>query len=202
MKVVGVIGGIGSGKSRVAAELARRAEGVSSLISGDQLGHAALGQPEIRKRIIDRWGQAIVTPEGEIDRKKLGAIVFKDASERKVLESIVFPFIESGIVAGINKAKQDPATRLLVLDAAVMLEAGWDKHCDLLIFVDVPREIRLQRLARNRGWSERQVAAREQAQWPLDDKKRRADFVIDNSGTPEQLARPIAELLQKLGLET
>lgn len=200
--VVGVIGGIGSGKSRVAQELTRRAGGVSPLISGDQLGHEALKQPDIRERIVEQWGQEIVNTKGEIDRKKLGVIVFNDATARKTLESIVFPFIERGIAVGIDKARRDATTRLIVLDAAVMLEAGWDRHCDHLIFVDVPRDIRLQRLAQNRGWSERELAAREQAQWPLDDKKRRADFVIDNTGTPEQLARQIDELLWKLGIET
>lgn len=202
MKVLGIIGGIGSGKSQVAQELARRAGDVSFLISGDQLGHEALKQTELRKRVIERWGQAIVTPEGEVHRKKLGTIVFRDTDERKALECIVFPYIERRIAEEIARAKRDPATRLIVLDAAVMLEAGWDRHCDCLVFVDVPRDVRLQRLAEQRGWSEREVTAREQAQWPLEDKKCRADFVIDNSGTAEQLVGQIKDRLQRLGIET
>lgn len=199
--VIGIIGGIGSGKSRVAQELARRAGVVSRLISGDELGHEALKQPEIRERIVARWGQQILTPQGEIDRRKLGAIVFRDAEERKALESFVLPYIGRRIAEEVDRARQQPATRLTVLDAAIMLEAGWDRHCDRLIFVDVPRRTRLQRLAQMRGWSDSELIAREQAQGPLDEKRRRADVVIDNSGTAEQLGQQVDALLRKLGIE-
>lgn len=198
MKVLGLIGGIGSGKSRVAEELVRRG---GYLISGDRLGHEGLRQPEIRRQIVGRWGAEILKETGEIDRRKLGAIVFGRAEERQTLESFVFPYIERRIIEEIESCKRNPVVRLVVLDAAVMLEAGWNKHCDRLVFVDAPRETRLQRLVQNRGWSDSEVQAREQAQWPLSDKKRQADFVIDNSGTPEHLARQIDELLQKLGVD-
>src|SRR5438105_3251594 len=92
--VLGLIGGIGSGKSVVAEELARRG---ARIVSGDRLGHEALRQPDIRERIVERWGRGVLDAAGEIDRRKVGAIVFGEERERKALENIVFPYIEAGI---------------------------------------------------------------------------------------------------------
>src|SRR5260370_42696795 len=86
--VIGVIGGMGSGKSQVAAELAKRG---ARVISGDRLGHEALRQPEIRSQILERWGGGILDEKQEIDRRRLGAIVFADVGERRKLEALVFP---------------------------------------------------------------------------------------------------------------
>lgn len=194
MKVVGLIGGMGSGKSRVAQEFARRG---AYVISGDRLGHEALRVSEIKSKIVERWSPAVLDSTGEIDRKKLGRVVFQKPQERKALEALVFPYIERRIVEEIDSARKDPAHRLVILDAAVMLEAGWDRHCDSLVFVDATREVRLARLNRDRGWSDKELESREQAQWPLEKKKERADFVLDNSGTPEELAPRIEALIQK-----
>jgi dephospho-CoA kinase len=195
--ILGLLGGIGSGKSLVAAELAKRR---GRVIAGDRLGHEALLQPEIRTKVIERWGKNIVDEQGGINRRQLGSIVFADAKQREQLESLLFPYIERRIDEEITKAQADPAVAFIVLDAAVMMEAGWDRRCDKIVFVDSPEEVRLQRLAQHRGLSAQEVRAREKAQLPLPEKKRRADFVIDNSGTPEQAARQIDEVLKKLGI--
>src|SRR6516165_10582986 len=143
-RVIGLIGGMGSGKSRVAAELAKRG---GRVISGDQLGHEALEQPAIRRLVEDRWGKVVVGKNGKIDRAALGRIVFGDPHQREELEKLVFPWIESRISQEVDKAKGDQAVAFIVLDAAIMLEAGWNKYCDNLVFVDAPREVRLERLA-------------------------------------------------------
>src|SRR4051794_41100098 len=90
MLVIGLIGGIGSGKSRVAAEFARRG---AKVISGDELGHEALRQPEILDRIVRRWGRDLLNEKGEVDRRRLGAIVFADVKELRLLEALVHPWI-------------------------------------------------------------------------------------------------------------
>lgn len=192
--VLGLIGGIGSGKSEVAEEFARRG---AKIVSGDRLGHEALRQPDIRNKIVERWGQGILDKQGEIDRRKVGAIVFADDNERKALETLAFPYIEAGIRREIEVARNDPAVKLVVLDAAIMLEAGWNNVCDRIVYVDSPREQRLERLARQRGWSEKEVAAREKAQVNLSEKKARADVVLDNSGTREHTARQVEDLLKQ-----
>ncbi|HLN31574.1 MAG TPA: dephospho-CoA kinase [Gemmataceae bacterium] len=195
--VVGLIGGMGSGKSLVAAALARYG---AKVISGDQLGHEALRQPEIRERVIDRWGSGTLDAQGAIDRHRLAKIVFSEPAERRILESMVFPWIQCRLREEIASGQADQQVPLIVLDAAIMLEAGWSKDCDRLVYVDTPREVRLQRLTKQRGWSVKDVEARENAQLLLTDKKKRADYVVDNGGSPEQLNRQIADLLKRWGI--
>src|SRR5437763_12800469 len=141
--VVGLVGGIGSGKSEVAAALARRG---GCLVAGDPLGHAALRQPSVRQQVVDRWGPDLLGADGEIDRTKLGAVVFADADERAALEAIVHPWISRRLREQLIAAKADPNCRFVVLDAAVMLEAGWRTACDVVVYVDAPRAVRLRRV--------------------------------------------------------
>jgi dephospho-CoA kinase len=190
--VIGLIGGIGSGKSRVAAEFARHG---AAVISGDQLGHEALRQPDIRDRAIKRWGAGVLDAQGQIDRRALGRRVFADPGELQALEKIVFPWIERRIQEEIASARHDSAVRFIVLDAAVMLEARWNRFCDRIVYVHTPRETRLQRLAQQRGWTEKEVQARAEAQLPLTTKVTRADAAIDNAGSPDDLAGQVAQLL-------
>jgi dephospho-CoA kinase len=195
--IIGLIGGIGSGKSLISAEFARHG---GKVVSGDQAGHEALRQPEIRDAVIARFGQEIIGTDGEIERRKLGRIVFGDIAQRKALELLVFPYIERRLREEIAEAQADPKVAFVVLDAAIMLEAGWNNVCDWIVYSDVPRDIRLHRLQQQRGWSEKEVTAREAAQMPLTEKKTRADFVIDNAGTAEQTAAQVKRLLQQLGI--
>jgi dephospho-CoA kinase len=195
--VVGLIGGIGSGKSQVAAAFARHG---ARVIAGDQLGQAALRDPDIRARVAARWGNAIFDERGDIDRRRLAAIVFADAAELKVLEAITHPWIRQRIRADIDEAREDPQVPLIVLDAAIMLEAGWNQVCDRLIYIDAPRAVRLERVARQRGWSEKEVHAREQAQLPLTEKVVRADHVLENAASLEDLNHQVDDLLHLWGL--
>lgn len=195
--VIGLIGGIGSGKSRVAGEFAKHG---AVVISGDQLGHEALAQPDIRDRVVNRWGQVVLNPHGKVDRSRLGAIVFADREELRALEDLVFPYIESRLMEEVTAARKNPLAPFIVVDAAVMLEAGWHRFCDRLIYVNTSREIRLRRLAEQRGWQEKEVAAREAAQLSLTEKARRADAILDNSGTADQLAQQVRTILQSWGI--
>jgi dephospho-CoA kinase len=195
--VIGLIGGIGVGKSRVAAAFARRG---AKVVSGDEAGHEALRQPEVLRRVVERWGPEVLGPDGAIDRRRVAARVFADPAELKVLQAITWPWIEARLRQQIDAARAEPGVRLIVLDAAVLLEAGWDRVCDRVVYVDVPRAIRLRRLAEGRGWSAKEVEARERAQLMLSDKASRADDALDNSGTPEALDRQADTLLRRWGL--
>ncbi len=191
--VIGLLGGMGSGKSTVAAALIQRG---GRLISGDALGHEALRQPDVREQLIRRWGRDILDAQGDVNRRKVAGLVFDDETERRVLEALVFPWIERRFREEIAAADADPQVAFVVLDAAIMLEAGWNNVCDILVYIDAPRELRLRRLAEQRGWNEREVAARERAQMPLTDKASRADYALDNSGSPEDVARQVDDLLR------
>jgi dephospho-CoA kinase len=193
--VLGLVGGIGAGKSTVANALARHG---GKVVAADPLGHEALEQPDIRARVLDIWGgRDILTLQGTIDRKKLGRIVFPSPVERSRLEHLVHPYIEGRIKEEVAKAQADPAAKFVVLDAAIMLEAGWADVCDKLIFVDAPRSVRLARVQGQRGWTDQDLANREAVQMPCDKKKERADAVIDNGGPPEATGAQVDQLVRK-----
>jgi len=195
--VIGLIGGVGSGKSLVAAEFEKHG---ARVLSGDQFGHEALRRPDVKEKVVQCWGVGVLDAEGEVNRRKLGAIVFADSEERKKLEGLVFPWIERRIGEEIARATADPSVKFVVLDAAVMLEAGWAESCDRIVFVDAPRERRLQRLAEQRGWNAQEVDRREKSQWPLTEKLKRADWTLDNSGSTEKLGHQVQELIKQWGI--
>jgi dephospho-CoA kinase len=193
--VLGLIGGIGAGKSTVATALAQHG---GKVVAADPIGHEALEQPDLRARILDVWGgRDILTLQGTIDRKKLGRIVFPSPVERSRLEHIVHPFIEQRIREEVARAQADPSSRFVVLDAAIMLEAAWADVCDKLVYVDAPRDVRLARVRTQRGWTDHDLANREAVQMPPDKKKERADAVVDNGGPPEATTAQVAQLVRK-----
>ena len=192
ISTIGIVGGIGSGKSLV-ADAMRQLGG--HVINADQLGHDALEQPDIKAKLVARWGNAILDGAGRADRKKIGRLVFADPKELHALESLVFPFIEKRILEEIALAKAQSSVKCIILDAAIMVETGWQRHCDKIVFVDTPRELRLARLQQTRGWSEKELERRESVQLPVDEKKRHAQAVIVNDGDPEKVSRQAKDLL-------
>jgi dephospho-CoA kinase len=195
--VVGLIGGIGSGKSCVAEAFVRRD---ARVVSGDEAGHEALRRPEVIAWAAQRWGPAVLDDQGSVVRSKVAGIVFGDPEELKALEGVVFPHIRARLKQQLDEGARDPAVRLLILDAAVLLEAGWNELCDRIVYVHAPRDVRLDRLARQRGWTEKEVAARERAQLPLAEKASRADDAVDNTGSPEQTDRQVDALWRRWNL--
>jgi dephospho-CoA kinase len=197
MQVLGILGGVASGKSLVARQLAQFGAGV---LDADRAGHEVLAMPATEAAAGERWGQEIFAADGRIDRARLAAIVFaagpQGAGERKYLEQLTHPQIERRLA---RQAEELAALgcRVAVLDAPLLLEAGWDRLCDRLVFVDAPRATRLAR-ARTRGWDEEDFAARESAQESLDLKRKRADVVLDNSGPPEATLAQVERFWQSL----
>jgi dephospho-CoA kinase len=175
-KVIGVIGAIGAGKSTVAQRLEELG---GRLIDGDAVGHRVLREPEIRSRIVERFGEGVVGTNGEIDRKKLGSIVFSDKSLLDELEAIMHPRMKRIFAEEIADAQSDPIVKLIVFDAAILLEADWGGLMDEILYVDADRRLREERV-KSRGWSPAELARREQAQWPAEKKKAHADHVIVN----------------------
>ena len=194
--VVGLVGGIGAGKSTAAAAFARRG---GRLIDADKLGHEALEEPAVKDQIVARWGAAMTNPDGTVNRRTLAGVVFQNPDERAALEAITFPAIRRRADAAIAATDADPAIRFVVLDAAVMLEAGWTDLCDTIVYIDAPREVRLARLAARSGWTPAEVAAREAAQLPLEDKRRRADTVIVNAGPTDDVQAQADQCLADWG---
>ena len=181
MKILGLLGGVASGKSLVARQLAELG---AVVLDADRAGHEALRLPCIEAAARERWGDVVFGPDGHVDRSKLAKIVFatppNGPRERKFLEELTHPEIGRRLLA--QAEAQKAASPLAVLDAALILEAGWDELCNYFAFIDVPPEVRLAR-ALQRGWTEADFTAREAAQESLDSKRARADVIIDNSGS-------------------
>ena len=197
MKIIGLLGGIASGKSLVAEQLCQLGAG---LLDGDRAGHEVLRLAEIEQLVRDRWGKEVFGPEGHVDRKRLGRIVFAPSPEGRreleYLERITHPRIGERLrQQAADLAAQGRA--VTVLDAPVMLKAGWDKLCDHIVFVEALQEIRRAR-AIARGWRQEDIAARESAQEPLAMKRERADSVIDNSGSRQETQAQVERLWRML----
>ncbi|MSQ93606.1 MAG: dephospho-CoA kinase [Gemmataceae bacterium] len=190
--VIGIIGGIGSGKSLVAQDMQRLG---GHLIAADQLGHDALKQADILAKLVELWGGQILNKHGAADHQKLAAIVFADPHQLRSLEALVFSYIEQRIVEEIAQAQDWPDVRFIILDAAILIEAGWHRHCDKFVFVEAPRKQRLARVKKNRGWDEAELDRREATQMPLDEKRNLADAVIVNDEKPDKVARQVQSLL-------
>jgi dephospho-CoA kinase len=195
--VIGLLGGVASGKSLVAQQFARLGAG---LLDADLAGHEVLELPRVRAAVRARWGEAALDPDGRIDRRRLAKIVFADQvdgpREREHLEQLTHPEI-GRLLKRQAAALAAAGTGVAVLDAPLLLEAGWEGFCEQLVFVDAPRSARLLR-AKARGWSEWDFAAREGAQESLALKRERADVIIDNSGSPEQTEAQVERYWQSL----
>lgn len=188
--LIGLVGGIASGKSLVADQM-RSLGGV--VLDADRMGHEVLRDQEVIDLLHKRWGEGIIALDGSLSRSVIAKIVFSSGNEeeKRYLESVTHPRIAGRLQEEI--ARQHAAgNNVLILDAALLFEAGWDKQCDVIVFVSAPRDIRLAR-ARLRGWSERDFLARESTQLPLDEKRSRSGYIIDNSGQADQTRHQVGE---------
>ena len=189
--VIGLLGGIGAGKSAVARILAEAGCVVSN---SDEATREVLKDPEVMDTLRQWWGPEVFASDGRVDRAAIGRIVFAKEAQRTRLEELLHPRIER-IRAEIFQAAEAP--RAYVIDAPLLLEVGLDAECDHLILVDTPLEIRLERV-RERGWDASELDSREAAQWPLDRKRDRADHVLSNDGSLAALRTRTLNLLERL----
>ena len=190
---IGIAGGIGSGKSTVARTLAQL--GCEVCIS-DDAARAVLDAPEVRAAIVARVGARIASPDGSIDRAALGRAIFADAALRADIERIMHPRIEA--MRRAQFARAPLSTRAFIIDAPLLFEVGLERECEAVIFVDAPREHRLARVRSTRGWDDAELARREASQIPLDEKRRRATDVVENSGDPAALEASVARALDAI----
>lgn len=193
MKVIGILGGVGSGKSLVAKLFEERG---AVRIDADKIGHHVLTLPEVRDALRNEFGDEIFDSQGSIARPRLAKIVFadNDAGKQalKALEAITHPRITREIQSEIERLAQAGA-EVLILDAPVLLKAGWKKFCDHLVFVDAPAEVRQARVM-ERGWTVEEWERRELAQEPLSVKREVCDLVIDNGDYVERTAEQVRQL--------
>lgn len=192
--VIGIVGGIGSGKSRVAKEF----ESLGAVVSdSDTEAKAALEREDVKQRIREWWGDGVFDEQGRVDRRAVAKIVFADERERQRLEGLIHPLLRDKRAALIERAAE-AGTPAVIIDAPLLFEAGLEKECDAVVFVDAPREVRAERVKESRGWEEAELARREAAQLPLEEKRLRSTFVLRNDGKTTDLREQVIGVLRTL----
>ena len=182
MKLVGLTGGIGAGKSSVSARLAAKG---AVIVDADALVRElqVKGTP-VFDAIVERFGPGVVGPDGELDRPGLAGIVFADPDALKELNGLVWPAVGEEVQRRL--AEQRGTDHVVVLDVPLLVESGRNQGSGVIV-VDVHPDVAVERLARDRGMAEDDAWARMARQASRDDRLARADFVIDNGGSPEDL---------------
>lgn len=225
--ILGIMGGICSGKSTVSTLL----EKIGAIkLSADQIANQALQLPDVQQQIIAWWGCDLLE-SGQIQRKKLAKIVFGQATALKQLENLIHPIVRQTIqdqliqlgknfietihhlptsndIAKLNTAPSagDDIAKLntalhkpvVILDIPLLWESGWADVCNYLIFVDAALEIRQQRSISQRSWSAQEIIQREQHQASLEQKKNSAHFIVSNNGDLELIQQTIQKIWQKI----
>ncbi len=188
--VIGILGGIGSGKTYVARQFAKLG---CQVINADKIAHQMLGSTEVKNQIIANFGKSILDKNGVINRPKLAKIVFADAQKLEKLNSIIHPPVMARVEQLIEQFRCRNQLEAIVLDVPLLAEVGWVQYCDYVIFVDCEREKRLKR-AKNKGISEQELKIREKFQISLDTKAQLADNIIDNNSGFSTVSEQVSEI--------
>ncbi len=191
--ILGLTGSVGSGKSLVSSIL--RDLG-AQVICADELARevVAKGSPALQE-IHREFGPGVLLPDGSLDRRALAARVFADAKARRTLEEIVHPRVRARELELLAQHAGEP---IIVLDIPLLFETGAEELCDAVAVVVVDEDTRRARLTSNRGMSPAEIESRLAAQMPQAEKARRADHLIDNSGSREQTRAQVAALFRSL----
>ncbi len=194
--VIGLAGGIGAGKSEVARAFAALGCVVAD---SDKAAREALDREDVKARLVAWWGRDILDAQGQVDRSKVAQIVFEDDDAREKLEALVHPIVRLSRkeLRAMAKAADSPAA---ILDSPLLFEAGLENECDAVVFVEAPREIRLERVRKSRGWDEKELLRREKKQLPLDAKRERSDYCIVNGAQTDtgQLQTQAEHILEQI----
>jgi len=201
--VIGIVGGIGAGKSTVANVFAQLGCVVSD---SDECVREIMRDRKVIDQLVAWWGREILirggADDGAVDRSKVAQIVFEKPIERRKLEGLIHPLVHEHRRAMIAQAVEDGAQGVII-DAPLLFEAGVDSECDAVVFVDTPADIRLIRVQRARGWDAHELDKREKAQLGLEHKRKQSDYTVANIGSPDELngrvARVLASIRKDLG---
>ena len=189
--IIGIIGGVGSGKSTVAAEFAKLG---CKVIDADKIAHELLEKKAAREKIVDLFGEIVLDSTGKIDSKKLADIVFADADKLSSLNKIIHPLVLGRAEELIRQYNSQNEVKAIVLDMPLLVEVGWAKRCDKLIFVDCKRQLRVDRAKKMGVFDEKQIKIRENFQISLDNKVAITDNIIDNNSDFSALAKQVTDI--------
>jgi dephospho-CoA kinase len=189
--IIGILGGVGAGKSAAAAEFGKLG---CACIDADKIAHELLEKPSVKKKVVGFFGKAILNRRSKIDHKKLAKIVFSDGSKLAKLNKIIHPLVLKRVGELIKKAKGLKRVKAIVLDMPLLVEVGWAKRCDKLIFVKCKEKIRLKRAKKMGIFGKNELKKRENFQISLDKKETIADNTIDNNSGFSALAGQVTDI--------
>ncbi len=191
MIVIGLTGGIGTGKSEVARIFQELG---AVLINADQIGHQAyIPHSEIWQEVVKAFGEAILQPTGEIDRKKLGNIVFADPDQLTRLNQIMHPRMARMVAQQVQELREQGAD-VVVVEAALLFEAGWDSLVGEVWSTESPENLVIKRLQSRSGLSQEEAKKRIDSQMSAEERKSRSQVVVDNSGDLAELDRVVRSI--------
>ena len=193
--IIGITGGIGSGKSTVARMFG---EIGCLVISADEQVRQAYQDPAIVAEIRNWWGDDVLQPGGQLNRQKIADIVFNDPEQRKRLEGLLHPRVSQLRAQRMAEAADDPQVKAVIWDTPLLFEAGLRGGCDAIVFVEAPLIQRLKRVTEDRGWDETELRRREKSQWPLDKKREISDYIIDNTAGADYVRGQVREVLFRI----
>jgi dephospho-CoA kinase len=193
--IIGIAGGIGSGKSFVARLFAN--EGCLVLCADDQV-RALYADPEVKRTLREWWGDGVFNSRGDVDRRAVALRVFDRPDEKKRLEDLIHPRVAAMRDAAMAAAADDAQVLAFVWDIPLLFEVGLSDRCDAIVFVDAPLEQRLARVRQTRGWEETELLRREKLQHPLDKKRRMSNYVLENTADVGFAKRQVREILSQI----
>jgi dephospho-CoA kinase len=194
--IIGILGGIGSGKSFVARVFGEM--GCLVINSDDQV-RDAYHDPKVKQTLKEWWGDAVFDGTGEINRAVVAKLVFADPAARQRLEQYLHPLVFAARDRLMAQHADDAQVLAFVWDTPLLLETGAHADCDVLVFVDAPLKTRLSRVQQSRGWSASELESREKLQLPLDKKREISDYVIGNTaGTEQSVRAQVREVLSRI----
>lgn len=195
--IMGLTGGIASGKSTVSALLVSKG---ARLVDADAIAREImLPGHEVLASVAEFFGAEVLQPDGTLNRSKLGDIVFRDPEARKTLNELTHPVIRRITRERMEAFEREDASRLTVVDIPLLYETEQEDLFEKILVVYVPRGVQIQRLIARSGLTEEQARARLDSQMDIELKRKRADYVIDNSGDPADTEKQIGQLMDRLG---
>ncbi len=198
LRTVGILGGVGAGKSTAARALAEALQEPEGLLDADQEVGLLLGSPAVAEEVAASLGTSLLRPDGLLDRRAVAARIFADEEARRTLEGILHPAVRRALHRRLEALEGTGRAVWAVLDVPLLIERGLIDICDFLVFVEVPDELRASRAAERHGWSLQEWRAREAAQADLAEKKNRADAILNNADGYEALMAQVQELLTRI----
>jgi dephospho-CoA kinase len=193
--IIGIAGGIGSGKSMVARLMGEMG---CMIINSDDLVRQAYKDPKVKQTLRKWWGNLIFDPTGEIDRAAVWRKVGERADERRRLEQFIHPIVNEARDRLMKSSADNPQIVAFVWDTPLLFETGLNTLCDAVVFVEAPQELRQKRVADARGWTPQQLLERENLQLPLDRKREISDYVVVNTADESYARGQVREVLSRI----